>query len=106
MVLVMAVRFKSWSDALAISDATTSTAVQVLDVKVFCYVHMDLPERIHTDHAVQFESQLMTEMCLLWKIDETRTTLCHPQANRVVERNNRIIGDLLRTLLVGRTHEK
>lgn len=36
---------------------------------VFCY--MGLPEQICT---AQFGSQLMTELCQLWRVEKTRTT--------------------------------
>ena len=63
---------------------------------------MGLPEQIHTDQGAQFESQLMTELCQLWEVDKTRTTPYHPQANGMVERNNKGLGDSLRALLLGR----
>ncbi|XP_067944831.1 uncharacterized protein [Watersipora subatra] len=38
-------------------------------------------------------------------VDKTRTTLYHPEGNGVVERNNRVLGDSLRALLLGREQE-
>ena len=45
----------------------------------------------------------MTELCQLWGVDKTRTTLYHPQANGMVERNNKGLGDSLRAMLLGRS---
>ena len=40
----------------------------------------------------------MMELCALWQVDQTHTTPYHPQANGVVERGNRVLGDALRAL--------
>ena len=48
----------------------------------------------------------MTELCQLWGVDKTRTTLYHPQVNGMVERNNKGLGDSLRAMLLGRGQNK
>ena len=98
-ILVLTDHFTRWQDALALPDATAPVVAHALDERVFCY--LGLPEQIHSDQGAQFESQLLSELCRLWGVDKTRTTPYHPQANGVVERNNRPLGDSLRTLLLG-----
>ena len=66
---------------------------------------MGLPEQLYTDQGAQFESQLLAELCHLWKVTKTRTTPYHPQANGMVERNNRLLGDSLRAMLLDRGQE-
>jgi len=75
-----------------------------LDQQVFCY--FGLPEQIHSDQGAQFQSQLMSELCKTWGVNQSRTTPYHPQGNGVVERNNQMLGDSLRSLLIGRSQEK
>ena len=99
-ILVLTDHFTRWQDALALPDATAPTVATALDERVFCY--LGLPEQIHSDQGVQFESQLMQELCSLWGVEKTRTTPYHPQSNGIVERNNRKLGDALRTLLLNR----
>ena len=42
----------------------------------------------------------MTELCQLWKVDKTKTTPYHPQANGVVERTSQGLGESLRAMLI------
>ncbi|XP_067945573.1 uncharacterized protein [Watersipora subatra] len=96
-VLVFTDHFTRWQDALALPDATVPV---VVNARVFCY--LGLPEQIHMDQVAQFESQLMVELCQLWIIEKTQTTPYHPQANGVMEQNNRGLGNSLRVLLLTR----
>lgn len=99
-ILVISDHFTRWMDGIALPDATTPVIAHALEERVFAY--FGLPECIHSDRGSQFESELMAELCKLWGVDKTRTTPYHPQANGVVERNNRTIGDSLRCLLMSR----
>jgi len=103
-ILVLTDHFTRWTDALAISDASAPTVARVLDQHVFCY--FGLPEQIHSDQGAQFQSQLMSDLCCLWGVNQSRTTPYHPEENGVVERNNRMLGDALRSLLFGRSQEE
>ena len=103
-ILVLTDHFTRWQDALAIPTATASVVAAALDERVFCY--LGLPEQIHADQGAQFESELMQELCRLWGVAKTHTTPYHPQANGIVERNNRVLGDSLRTLLLRREQEE
>ena len=85
--------FTHWHDALPLPDATAPVVADALDSRVFCYFR--LPEELHSDRGIQFESDLMTELCTLWRISKTRTSPYHPQSNGVVERGNRALGDSL-----------
>ena len=96
-ILVYTDHFTRWHDALPLPDATAPVVADALDSFVFCY--FGLPEELHSDRGTQFESDLMTELCTLWRISKTQTSPYHPQSNGVVERGNRALGDSLRALL-------
>jgi len=81
------------ADAQAIPDASAPIVARVLTQHVFCY--FELPQQIHSDQGAQFQSQLMSDLCRLWGVNQSRTTPYHPQGNGVVERNNRMLGDAL-----------
>ena len=96
--------FARWQDAIAIPDATAPVVAATLNQRVVCY--LVLLEQLHSDQRAQFESQLVEELCALWRIDKTHTTPYHPQSNGIVERSNRNLGDSLRTLLLRRGQEE
>jgi len=77
---------------------------RALDQQVFCY--FGLPEQIHSDQGAQFQSQFMNDLCKTWGVNQSRTIPYHPQGNGVVERNNRMLGDSLKSLLIGNSQEK
>jgi len=72
---------------------------RTLDQNVFCY--LGLPKQIHTDQGAQFHSQLMEDLCRIWGVNQSWTILYHLQGNGDVEQNNRMLGDALRSLLLG-----
>jgi len=101
---VLTDHFTRWADALAIPDATALTVAQALDQNVFWY--LGLPKQIHMDQGAQFQSQLMGDLCRIWGVNQSWTTPYHQQGNGVVERNNRMLGDALRSMLLGRGQEE
>ena len=102
-ILVLVDHFTRWCDAIPIPDGQAKTVAQVLDERVFAY--FGVPETIHSDQGVQFQSQLFQECCLLWGCQKIKTAPYHPQGNSVVERLNRTLGNSLRALLVGLEHK-
>jgi len=103
-ILVLTDHFTWWADALAIPDASAPSVARALDQQVFCY--FDLPEQIHSDQGAQFQSQLLHDLCKIWGVNQSQTTPYHPQENGVVEWNNRMLGDSLRSVLIGRSQEE
>lgn len=103
-ILVIMDHFTRWQDAIPLVDATAPTVAAALDERVFCY--LGLPEQIHSDQGAQFESQLISELCTLWQVKKSRTTAYHPQANGMVERGNRALGDSLRALILQRGQDE
>ena len=103
-ILVVMNHFTRWQDAVSIPDVTAPVVAATLDQRVFYY--LGLPKQPHSDQEAQFESQLMEELCTLWRIDKTHTTPYHHQSNGVVEWSNRKLEDQLRTLLLRRGQEE
>ena len=51
--------------------------------------------QFHTDQETNFDSKLITELCKLYDIKQTRTTPNHRQSDGLVERFNRIVVDTI-----------
>ena len=75
-ILVVISHFTSYQNAIPIPDATAPVAAATLDQRVFCY--LGLPEQLHSDLGAQFKSQLIEELCILWRIDKTNKTPITP----------------------------
>ena len=84
-------------------NGSAEMIAEILEKRVFCYLRV--PEWIHTDQRAQFESKLMAKQCALLDVRKSHTTPYHPQANGVVERGNRDLGDMLHSMLLGKDEE-
>ena len=96
--------FICWQDAIPLADAPVPTVTTAHNEQIFCY--FGLPEKIHSDLGKQFQSRLIVELCSLWRVDQTHTTLYHHQSNGVVKRGNRVLGDALRAFLLDKGQEE
>jgi len=64
--------FTRWADALTIPDVSAPLVARALDQTVFFY--FELPEQTHTNQGVQLQSQLMGDLCKIWRVNQ----LDHP----------------------------
>lgn len=71
----------------------TVTVADCLVTEVF--LRFGAPKTLHTDEGPEFTSNLIKEMCRLYQVDKTTTTLCRPQSDGLAERMNRNIINLL-----------
>ena len=72
--------------------------LQMLCFKV-SFLGMVFQSKYIVTRAHSFESKLFQELCRVFDIEKTRTTLYHPQSDGLVERFNRTLGDMLSKLV-------
>ena len=96
-ILVIGDYLTKWTEAYPIPNMEASTVARIF-INEFV-ARLGAPETLHTDQGRNFESALMKEVCQLLEVTKTRTTPCHPQSDRMVERFNRTLLSMLSTAI-------
>lgn len=100
--MVLTDAFTKFSMAIPCRDQLAPTVARALRDNWF--VHYGVPTQIHSDQGRNFESRLIQELCSLYGIKKTRTTPYHPQGNGQVERFNRTLCGLIKSIDTRRRH--
>ena len=96
-VLVLSDYFTKWVEAYALPNQTALTVADVVAQQFIC--RFGAPRIFHTDRGSNFESELFRELCSILGIVKTRTTSYHPQSDGLVERFNRTLVQMLKTVV-------
>ena len=92
-ILVMSDLFTKYAITVALEDITAATVANaIIDEWI---MNFGAPDVIHTDQGLNFNSELMRDICRIFMIEKTRTTQYHPQGNGQGERFNKVIADTL-----------
>ncbi|KAI3369563.1 hypothetical protein L3Q82_024379 [Scortum barcoo] len=102
-VLVMTDVFSKFTVAVPTRDQWASTVAQVLVSEWF--YKFGVPSGLHSDQGQSFESSLIEQLCSLYSVVKSRTTLYHPAGNGQCERFSRTLHNLLRTLPASRKRD-
>nr|XP_014349520.1 PREDICTED: uncharacterized protein K02A2.6-like [Latimeria chalumnae] len=95
-VLVVTDYYTRYAQAYPTPDQRAPTIANVLWKRFIC--HYGIPERIHTDQGMNFESNLLQQLWKVMGISKSWTTPYHPQGNGTTERFNRTLMNMLGTL--------
>ncbi|KAK3106230.1 hypothetical protein FSP39_015710 [Pinctada imbricata] len=96
-ILVISDYFTKWVEAFAMPNMEAITVAEILVKEVIA--RYGVPSTVHSDQGKQFEGKVFSEMCSVLNIDKTRTTPYHPQSDGMVERFNKTLLTMLRTLV-------
>ena len=77
------------------NQSTKQVALKLWDDFFLIY---GFPRRIRSVQGANFESKLIRELLILSGIEKSHTTPYHPMGNGMVERFNRTLGSMIRTL--------
>uniref|UniRef100_A0A673LHN9 Integrase catalytic domain-containing protein n=1 Tax=Sinocyclocheilus rhinocerous TaxID=307959 RepID=A0A673LHN9_9TELE len=102
-VLVVTDHFTKLAHAFPCANQSAKQVARKLWDRVFCVY--GFPSRIHTDQGANFESALLAELLKLSGVAKSHTTAYHPMGNGGVERFNRTLGSMLRTLPLKEKHK-
>ena len=96
-VLVLAEYFSKY---ILLIPTKSKTAMEAADATVNKYINVfGTPRTLHSDQAAEYNSELFREMCKLLHFHKTRTSPHHPMAGGQVERMNRTMLQMLKTLV-------
>ena len=82
-ILVIRDYFMKRKEAFTIPNQEAKTIAEKLVKGIIS--RYGAPERIHSDQRQNFEAQLLQEMCVLFNMDNTRTSPYHPESDGMVE---------------------
>ncbi|GFX07204.1 retrovirus-related Pol polyprotein from transposon 412 [Trichonephila clavipes] len=88
-ILVVMDYFTKWPEAYPIPNQEASAVAEVLVQHWIS--RFGVPLQLHSDQGRNFDSAVCKRLCEILTIDETRTTVLHPQSDGMVERFNRTI---------------
>ena len=96
-IVVIVDYFTKWAEAFPIPDKQTYTVAEVVVTEVVS--RLGTPLRLHSDQGGEFESRLFSAVCELLGVGKTRTAPYRPQSDGLVERLNRTIKQMLRSMV-------
>ena len=96
-ILVISDYFTKWPEGFALPDHRAETIAEKLVDDVIC--RHGVLRTIHTDQGKDFDSKLIKALCELLEIEKTRTTAYHPESDGLVERLNKTLITMIRSLV-------
>ncbi len=96
-IMVASDHFTKYSEFYALKDNTAQTCADKLCTEFF--IRFGVPLVLHSDGGKNFESDLLKGVCEVLDIHKTKTARYRPQGNSVIERNNRTLKKMLKSVV-------
>ena len=101
-VLVITDHFTRYVQAFITTLKTAHTVAITLYEKYF--VHYGWPEKLHSDQAGNFKSNLIAELCKIAQVQKVHTVPYHPEGNAQCERFNQTLLGMIGSLNLSEKH--
>ena len=98
-ILVAIDYFTKWVKAITFKAVTKKAVVDFVHSNIIC--RFGIPRSIITDNAANLNSNLMKEVCEMFKIVNNNSTSYRPKANGAVEAANKNIKKILTRMVQG-----
>jgi len=92
-VLVVTDLFSKWTEAFPLQATDSETLAKVLSNEVI--FRYDIPSSLHSDQGANLTSNLISSLCQILGITQTRTSAYNPQGNAQAERFNHTLESML-----------
>lgn len=87
--MITNVVFSKFTITIPSRDQKASIVAKALVEKWFNY--FGVPQRLQSDYGIYFENGIISELCRVYGIEKSRTTLYNPRGNSQTERSNRTL---------------
>jgi hypothetical protein len=95
-ILVITDHYTKYAAAFPTRNQEAKTVARILVDQYF--TQYGIPERINTDQGASFQGRVMRHLCEMLGVQKTNTTFYHPQSDGIVERYNKTLLQMLRSL--------
>jgi ribosomal protein L21E len=96
-IMVVGDYFTKYTEAYPLKEISAQTCADILCTQWF--VRFGCPLALHTDQGRNFEANLFKEICQLWDIQKTRTARYRPNSDGQIERYNRSLKKMLKSVI-------
>lgn len=101
-ILVLVDYATRYPEAVPLRKATTKAVAREL---FLLFSRVGIPKDLLTDQGTPFVSCLMADLCSLLQVHHLRTSVYHPQTDRLVERFNQTLKRMLKKVVAEDEHD-
>ena len=93
-IITMIDHFSRWVELVAVNNTKAETVAE--KILIHWIARFGVPERLHSDNAQNFQSNIIKSLCKHLKIKKTTTSAYNPASNGILESSHRFLGNALK----------